>query len=132
MPFENEQKELERKFASLMKKYEELKKMYEKERGKINVIIFKKNHEKRMLGFTFAIIGIAGIIKYQSLAIPIVGFFVMACDLLIELYATKKGFWAYKDYTYKIAGRVPIEIPFIYFFLGAFIVIYILFRTVGL
>ena len=115
-----------------MEKYEELKSMYEEESGKINVIIFKRNHEKDLFNIIFAIIEIAGIIKYQSLAIPAVGFIVMAADFLIELYATKKGFWTYKNYKYNIAGRVPLEVPFTYFFLGSFIVIYILFRTVGL
>jgi uncharacterized membrane protein len=76
-----------------------------------------------------AIVSVIGFLTYRNFVIIELGIIGFVADLLYELYGTGKGWWNYDFLSiYVIAGRLPIEIPLAYFFMGASAVVFVLFR----
>ncbi|MBS3064985.1 MAG: hypothetical protein J4451_00605 [DPANN group archaeon] len=76
-----------------------------------------------------AIVSVIGFLVYRDFVIIELGIIGFVADLLYELYGTAKGWWSYDFLSiYVIAGRLPIEIPLAYFFMGASAVVFVLFR----
>jgi hypothetical protein len=99
-------------------------------RVKNSVIEMQRRASRKAVSAILCIIGVAGLINYQNFIIIELGLLGAFCDLLYELYGTKKGWWSYDDSHshYMIAGRVPLGIVFTYFCMGMVAVTFVLFR----
>ena len=80
-----------------------------------------------LLGMT--LLAAAALLQYRSLISIELGLLGMVVDILVELRGTTKGQWRYnKSDVYDIRGRVPIEVPLMYFLMGVIGASYVLFR----
>jgi uncharacterized membrane protein len=76
-----------------------------------------------------ALIGSLGFLTYKNFIIIELGLIGFVADLIYELYGTAKGWWSYNySSIYVIASRVPIEVPLMYFFMGAMAALFVLWR----
>ena len=125
-------RKLYKKYVSLQKRYRQLERNYRAiskrpELLKEEVKIF---FQKRVTTFVPMPIALAGIIYYHHYSVVLLGLLAMIGDIAWENYTTKWGLWRYrKSRVYMIFGRIPVEVPITYFFLGAAIATYILFRV---
>ena len=101
-----------------------------KEKVKNSVKEAKKKAPRKMVSAVLGSIGLAGLVTYQNPIIIELGLLGALCDLLYELYGTKKGWWTYDNShsSHMIAGRVPVGVVFTYFCMGMVAVTYVLFR----
>jgi len=122
---------MQRKYTSLQKKYRQLDNNYRAITKNPRIIKkeMKKMLSKRVPTLISIPIGIWGIIYYKHYAIILIGILAMLGDLVWEEYNTRKGIWKYeKSKIIMIFGRVPLGVPMAYFFIGAALATYILFR----
>lgn len=76
-----------------------------------------------------AITGIVSFITFRSIVLFELGAFGFMADLTYELIGTKRGWWKYSyPSLWKIANRVPIEVPLTYFFMGVVAAAFVFFR----
>ncbi|MEM5804882.1 MAG: hypothetical protein QXU82_03530 [Candidatus Aenigmatarchaeota archaeon] len=103
-----------------------MKRMMPGENLKGEIMLF---FHKRLPIFVSLPVVVFGMLYYRHISILLVGGLAMLLDLGWECYLTKKGLWSYKrSRFFMIFGRIPLEVPLIYFFVGAAVSIYILFR----
>jgi uncharacterized membrane protein len=92
------------------------------------MVKFSINHLGLIIG---AAVALAMYIHYGNWVMIEVGIITFVLDVFWELRGTGKGWWKYdKSPIFNIAGRVPIEIPLTFFFLGIWAVGIVLF-TLG-
>lgn len=123
-------KPIERRYKELEKRYAQLKKEYLKIRKISNHVILTVGTElpRHAVLIVFGIISIIGVMEYKSPIIIEFGIIAAVADLVYELYGTKKGWWKYGKSRFMIAGRVPVNVPLTYFFMGMAAVIFVLIR----
>lgn len=90
----------------------------------------KRRAARKVVSAILFFAGVLGIITYRNLIILELGLLGAFCDLLYELYGTKKGWWSYDNSHshYMIAGRLPIGVVFTYFCMGMVAATYVLVR----
>ncbi len=119
------------------KRYDKLEKEYNilKERYKgigsspIKVLEIAEYRIKRhFLNLVMFIFVSYGIYYYKHPLIIIVGLLTAIVDFVWETHCVKNNLWEYESSYYFPGSRLPIMLPITYFLIGAFAVIYVLFR----
>jgi len=124
-------RKMQSRYARLQKKYRQLQENYEaiSKDPELMRKEVKQFFQKRISTFVPLPIAIAGMLYYKSIAIPMLGALAFVADVTWEYYTTMWGLWKYrKSRLWMIFGRIPIDVPVAYFFLGAAVATYILFR----
>jgi hypothetical protein len=90
----------------------------------------KRRAARKVVSVILFFVGVLGIITYRNFIIIELGLLGALCDLVYELYGTKKGWWSYDNSHshYMIAGRLPIGVVFTYFCMGMVAATYVLSR----
>jgi len=114
MSIENRYNQLKKRYDKLSKRYAELRK-----RPRIAGEEMMKNMHQQFAFISSAIVGLLAYVLYQQWVMVEVGLMCALIDIYWELRGTGKGWWSYKkSVLFDIRGRVPVDVPLTFFFLG--------------
>ena len=112
---------IESRYGQLKKRYEKLSKKYAELRKKPRMAgeEMMKNLHQQFAFISSAAIGLILYALYQQWIMIEVGLMCALIDVYWELRGTGNGWWSYKkSVLFDIMGRVPVDVPLTFFFLG--------------